>query len=104
MTGYPSIVEIANSFLERSGCRISSSGSGPGAEGGAYNSTGQRARTCNTFQALLHPEGSKAPVPSFPGSTFPAGAQGMVLEAVVDLNILSCPVPIIMRERGEFVK
>ena len=76
----------------------------PRAEGGAYNSTGQRARTCNTFQALLRPEGSKATVLSFPGSTFPTGAQGMVLEAVVDPNVLSCPVPIIMREWGEVVR
>ena len=28
----------------------------------------------------------------------------MVLEAVVDPNVLSCPVPIIMRERGEVVR
>ena len=76
----------------------------PRAEGGAYNSTGQGARTYNTFRALRRPEGSKAPVPSFPGSTFPARAQGMVLEAVVDPNVLSCPVPIIMREQGEVVR
>ena len=75
----------------------------PRDEGGAYNSIGRRARTRNTFQALLCLEGSKAPVPSFPGSTFPAGAQGMVLEAVVDPNVLSCPVPIIMRKQGEVV-
>ena len=30
--------------------------------------------------------------------------QGMVLDAVVDLNILSYPVPIIMRERGVIVR
>ena len=70
----------------------------PRAEGGAYNSTGRRARTCNTFRALRRPEGSKAPVTSFPDSTFPARVQGMVLGAMVDPNVLSCPVPIIMRE------
>ena len=35
---------------------------------------------------------------SFLGSTFPARVQGMVLGAMVDPNVLSCPVPIIMRE------
>ena len=49
----------------------------PRAEGGAHNSVGQRARTHNTIQALLRLEGSKASIPSFPGSTFPIGAQGM---------------------------
>jgi len=72
----------------------------PRAEGGAYNSIGRGVRACNTFWALWRSEGFKAPVQSFPGSTFPAGAQGMVLEAMVDLNVLSCSVPIIMRERG----
>ena len=76
----------------------------PRAEGGAYNSTGRGAHTCNTFQALLCPEGSKAPIPSFPGSTFPTKVQGMVLEAAVDLNVLSYPIPIIMREQGEVVR
>ena len=56
------------------------------------------------YRALWRSEGFKAPVQSFPGSTFPAGAQGMVLEAVVDPNVLSCPVPIIMREWGEVVR
>ena len=76
----------------------------PRAEGGAYNSTGRRARTCNTFQILLCLGGSRAPIPSFPGSTFPTGAQGMVLEAAVDPNVLSYPTPIIVRERGEVVR
>ena len=49
----------------------------PRAEGGAYNSVGRRARAHNTFQALLCLEGSKAPIPSFPSSTFPVEAQGM---------------------------
>ena len=53
---------------------------------------------------MLHLEGSKAPIPSFPGGTFPAGAQGMVLEATVDPNVLSYPVSIIMREQGEVVR
>ena len=73
-------------------------------EGGAYNSVGRRACARNTIQALPRLEGSKAPIPSFPGSTFPPGAQGIVLEAVVDPNVLSYPVPIIMRERGEVVR
>ena len=76
----------------------------PRAEGGAYNSVGRGACARNTIQALLRLEGSKAPIPLFPGSTFPVGAQGMVLEAVVDPNSLSCPIPIIMRERGEVVR
>ena len=76
----------------------------PRAEGGAYNSTGRGVRACNTFWALRRPGGSKAPVQSFPGCTFPAGAQGMVLEAVVDPNVLSCPVTIIVREWGEVVR
>ena len=42
-------------------------------------------------------EGSKAPIPSFPGSTFPTEVQGMVLEATVDPNVLSYSVPIIVR-------
>ena len=71
----------------------------PRAEGGAYNSTGRGVRACNTFWALRRPGGSKAPVQSFPGSTFPTRAQGMVLEAVVDLNVLSYTVPVIMRGR-----
>ena len=50
------------------------------------------------------PEWAKVPIPSFPSSTFPTGAQGMVLDAAVDLNVLSYPVPIIMRERGEVVR
>ena len=76
----------------------------PRAEGGAYNSIGRGVRACNTFWALRRPGGSKAPVQSFPGSTFPTEAHGMVLEAVVDLNVLSCLVPIIMREQGEVVR
>ena len=72
----------------------------PRAEGGAYNSIGRGARTYTTFWALRRLEVSKAPVPSFLGSTFPARVQGMVLGAMVDPNVLSCPVPIIMRERG----
>ena len=99
VTACPSFVEIANPFLNvvvvvylrRVLC--------PRAEGGAYNSTGQGARTCNTFRALWRPEGSKAPIPSFPGSTFPSRAQGMVLGAMVDPNVLSRPVPIVMRDR-----
>ena len=71
----------------------------PRAEGGAYNSTGRGVRACNTFWALRRPGGSKAPVQSFPGSTFPTRAQGMVLEAVVDPNVWSCTVPVIMRGR-----
>ena len=53
------------------------------AEGGAYNSVGRRARAHNTIQALLRLEGSKAPILSFPGSTFPVGAQGMDSSLVV---------------------
>ena len=62
----------------------------PRAEGGAYNSTGRGARACNTFWALRRPEGSKAPVQSFPGSTFPAGAQGMGCSTMV-LTYEHCP-------------
>ena len=76
----------------------------PRAKGGAHNFVGRRAHAHNTIQALLRLEGSKAPILSFPSSTFPAGAQGMVLEAAVDPNVLSYPVPIIMRECGEVVR
>ena len=55
----------------------------PRAEGGTHNSVGRRACAHNTIQVLLRLEGSKAPIPSFPGSTFPAGAQGMVPGTVV---------------------
>ena len=55
----------------------------PRAEGGPYNSTGRGVRACNTFWALRRPGGSKSPVQSFPGSTFPTGAQGMDSGTVV---------------------
>ena len=67
VTAHPSFVEDASPFLDRSGCHISSSRL-------EADFIGRRARTRNTFQALLRPEGSKAPIPSFPGSTFPAEA------------------------------
>jgi len=76
----------------------------PRAEGGAYNSTGRGARTCNAFWVLWRSEGSKASVLLFPGSPFPARAQGMVLGAMVDPNVLSLPVSIILREQGEVVR
>ena len=49
------------------------------------------------------PEWSKAPIPSYPGSTFPTVAQGMVLGVVFDSNVISYPVLILMKEQGVLV-
>ena len=48
-------------------------------------------------------EWSKAPILSYPGGTFPAAAQGMVLGAVFDLNVMWYPMLILMKARGVLV-
>ena len=50
------------------------------------------------------PEWSKAPIPSYPGGTFPAAAQGMVLGAAFDSNVMSYPVLIFMKAQGVLVE
>ena len=53
--------------------------------------------------ALPHLEGSKRPS-CHALTVLSCRAQGMVLDATVDPNILSYPMPIIMRERGAVVR
>ena len=76
----------------------------PGAEGGAYNTVGRKVRAHNTIQLMPFLEGSKAPVPSCSDSTFLQRHRAWSSMLRFDLNVLSYPVPIIMRERGAVVR
>ena len=50
------------------------------------------------------PEWSKAPIPSYPGGTFLAVAQGMVLGAAFDSNVMSYPELINMKGQCVIVR
>ena len=94
MTACSATVEDGSLSLERSGCRMSVSGSSPG---------GLKAAPTILFRLCYAWKGLSA-CPVMPWCYSLVGAQGMVLDAVVDPNVLSYPVPSIMRERGTVVR
>ena len=86
---YPSFVEDVSLFLTVVVVVCLRQVPCPRAEGSVYNSVGRRARARNTIQALLCLERSKAPILSFPSSTFPIGAHVWSLKP--RLTRTSCP-------------
>ena len=76
----------------------------PGAEGGVYNTVGQKVRAHNTILLQQYLEGSKAPVPSCSNNTFLQRRRAWSSMPQFDPNVLSYPVLIVMRERGAVVR